>query len=126
MASDFIVMCEDARLACMEVKVPDYLNTLTIRLFKNNYTPVVTSVLGDFTQATFPGYAADTLNDFGAPYINADSEAQSDTGVHTFTCTGVPSGGSQSIYGWYTEDTGGALGPAVRFTDGPIVLTGAG
>src|SRR5437867_6622616 len=34
---------------------------LTLKLYKNNYTPVEGSVAGDFTEATFTGYAAVTL-----------------------------------------------------------------
>ncbi len=125
--ADTIVMPLDARLAALEAKRLNYLNTLTLRLFKNDYTPTVDSVVGDFTVADFPGYAGITLNDFGASYGNTAKNAESDTGVHTFTCTGAPSGGVQHIYGWYTVDGAGDVGPAARFAAPvPIDLTGAG
>lgn len=125
--SDSIVMATDARLAALTTKRTNYLLTLTLRLYKNNHVPVVTDVLANYTIADFPGYGSQSLNDFGAVFLNADNEAESDTGVHTFVCTGVPAGGSQDIYGWYTVDGAGKLGPAARFTAAvPITLTGSG
>src|SRR6266699_4745360 len=123
-------MPKDARQQAMIVKVPGYLRHLTLRLFKNNITPAAGSVFTDFTEADFPGYAAQSLNDFSDPFINSDLESESDSAVHTFLCTGTPSGGSQTIFGWFTDFPTGVLGPCARFVPPPVtpevVLTGVG
>lgn len=124
--ADIIVMPGVARVVSLEAKIAGFLDGLSLRLYKNNYTPVIGSVLGSFTVADFPGYANQTANDWGAVALNPSDNAESDTGVHTFTCTGAPAGGSQDIYGWYTTD-GVNLGPCARFAAPvPITLTGAG
>lgn len=48
---------------CLQAGLNDTAQSLDqyIILFKNNYTPVETSVLGDFTEATFTGYAQEVL-----------------------------------------------------------------
>lgn len=126
--SDMIVVPREGRLAAMVVKVPYWLRTLTLHLYQNDYSPDVLSVVGDFDECDFPGYTAQSLNDFGDPYINADDEAESDSSVHTWVCTDVPAGGSQRVYGWYTTDALDAPGPCARMVnavppDG-VLLTG--
>jgi len=70
-----------------------------VRLFSNNFTPDPASVLGDFTEATFGGYAAVQVNSkFGSPYKVIDGEYQTDSSAFTFTQT---TGANQLIYGWY-------------------------
>src|SRR6185437_5811890 len=120
-------MPTEAREDALTVKVDNYLNGLELRLFKNNITPDQDTVLADFTEADFPGYSSQGPLDFGAVFLNGSDNAESDTSVHTFTCTGVPGGGSQDIYGWYTEFPTGRAGPCARFSAPvPITLTGAG
>ena len=78
-----------------------FLNTANtyVRLFKNNFTPDPASVLADFTEANFTGYAAIQVNaKFGTPYKVIDGEYQTDSSPFAFTCT---SGSSQTTYGWY-------------------------
>lgn len=36
-------------------------DTWRLHLYQNNFTPTTTSVLGDFVESTFPGYAAQNL-----------------------------------------------------------------
>lgn len=126
--ADTIIMPIDARKAALETKRTGYLNTLTLRLYQNNYTPVVGSVLADFTEANFKGYTGQSLTDFGGVYENASHNAESDSGVHTFTYISASSGSSSNdIYGWYTVDAFGRVGPAARFSAPvPITLNGDG
>lgn len=75
---------------------------LSLRLFSNNYTPVVGSVLANFTEATFTGYAAITLtsSQSGGTWAvptNSSSLSQSTYGT-TATWTATT---DQTIYGWY-------------------------
>jgi len=78
-----------------------FLNTADsyVHLFKNNFTPDPSSILTDFTEATFTGYAAVQVNSkFATPYKVIDGEYQTDSTPFTFTCTG---GSPQTCYGWY-------------------------
>jgi hypothetical protein len=77
------------------------LNTANtyVHLYKNNFTPTAASVLADFTEATFTGYAAVQVNSkFASVYKVIDGEYQTDSSAFTFNCTG---GSSQDAYGWY-------------------------
>lgn len=95
----------------MSIKVPNvgetllleylrgYLNTLTLRLFQNNYTPVDGSVIGSFTEATFDGYAAIALTTFAAAYQNVSAKAETDAALAVFLMTGSTT--PNTIYGYY-------------------------
>jgi len=85
-----------------------FLNTSNsyVRLFRNNFTPDPSSVLGDFTECNFTGYAAQQVNSkFGTPYKVIDGKYQTDSSAFTFTCS---SGLSQDAYGWYLTFYDGA------------------
>ena len=106
------------------------LEAWSLRLFKNNYTPLVTSVLADFTEADFTGYSAKTLtrsqtgSTWGAASITSDI-SQSEYGTdQSFTYTGAT---SQSVYGWYIVGaTSGKVIIAHKWTDGARVAVGDG
>lgn len=103
----------------MAIKVPNggelllldalltYLGTLTLRLYKNNYTPVDASVAGDFTEANFDGYAGIALSSWGTPATDGSGNAlvQHDTLIFQPTGSGV----SNTIYGYYVTEPGGAI-----------------
>jgi hypothetical protein len=80
--------------------------TMVLRLYTNNYTPVPGSHVADFTEATFTGYAAVTLNNslWGSPTIVSDrGQTIYDSGTPV---PFVSSGGSpQTIYGYFLENT---------------------
>lgn len=95
---------------------------LKLRLFENNYTPVEASVVGDFTEATFSGYAAITLTGASWTLTTADP-AVADYAQQTFTASAA----GNSVYGYYvTNNAGTVLMWAERFTDGPYTITGNG
>lgn len=52
---------ETRMLSLLVNKAGTNLANLTLRLFKNDFTPTETSVVGDLTEATFTGYAAISL-----------------------------------------------------------------
>ena len=88
---------------------------LKLRLFANNLTPTVDSVIGDMTQAAGFGYAELAMipgswtRTPGAPYVAAYPAT-------TFTFTGAIG----LIYGWYIVTADGLiLGPCERFPLGP-------
>lgn len=99
-------------------------NGLTLRLYQNNRTPAETDVASDYTEATFPGYAAQALNDFGTPFLNGANKAQMQSGLHTFTSTG--SSPSNTIYGYYVTDSGGNLVGAELRAAGPVTINASG
>lgn len=83
--------------------------TLELRLFKNNLTILDSTVLADFTQCDFTGYAAKTLA--GASWTITPGTPDAGSGevpsyatypVQTFTSTAVQ---TQTIYGWYIVNT---------------------
>lgn len=92
----------------------------TYRLYINDYTPTDTSILANFQEAGFPGYAGDS-NIVWNPALQANGRAEIEAAAITFTCTG--GGAAESVYGYYVTDTGGALLFAERFDDGPYVMS---
>jgi len=100
------------------------LRDMSLRLFKNDYTPVEGSVVGNFTIADFTGYASITLGTAdwtitpGAPTAAACVQK-------TFTS----SAGSQNqpIYGYYLVTVIDEVFVAgERFTDGPYTIVNNG
>jgi len=97
-------------------------DTVLLKLFKNDYTPVEGSVVGDFTEADTAGYSAIAL-------AKADWTVATDTGVttaqqplKTFTLTGAG-----SHYGYYiTDEAETGLLWAERFTDAPHTMPAGG
>lgn len=78
------------------------LEDFTLRLFQNNITPDDDTVLADFTEATFGGYAAVAITRaaMGAPAISSHVAYSTKSVAPVFTCT---SGSAQTVYGWYLE-----------------------
>lgn len=77
-------------------------------LYQNNYTPTDSSVLSDFVEANFTGYAAQTVA--ATAWNNATTDASGNTCATAadlvWTNTGTT---SQTIYGYYVTDTGGTI-----------------
>jgi len=91
----------------------------TIKLFKNDMVPDVGTVLADFTEADFSGYAAQAVATWGVPYIDQVNGGVSITApAHQFQAAN-PTTVPNTVYGYYLEDTGGNLVQAGRF-DAPI------
>lgn len=89
---------------------------LVLKLFTNNYTPIETSVAGDFTEASGNGYAAKTLTGGSWSVTNADPSAAS-YAAQTFTFTG----NLGNVYGYFlVQATSGILVAAERFDTAPV------
>lgn len=89
--------------------------TWTIKLFKNDITPLLgTTVIGDFTEATFDGYTSHTLSSWGGVSLTYPY-ALSEHALILWLCTG-PGGGSQTVYGYWIEDEDGDLALAEKFS----------
>jgi len=80
-------------------------NTLRVRIFKNNYTPVALSVVGDFTEADYSGYASQTPV-FPVPGVSGN--VSSSTAAMLTFLRGVGAT-SNDCYGWYATATFGGV-----------------
>lgn len=106
--------------------LPELTGQLTgaeVCLFTNDYTPVASTVLADFAEATFPGYARQPLATWGAAVIVSDHSRQVAADC-LFTLS--TSGGPYSNYGYFILDSAGDLLWAERDPNAPAVLSVAG
>lgn len=121
----------------MTIKIPDVaevtllnfirlqLNTVArLRLFKNDIVPADADTVTSYTEATFPGYAAQVVNAF--------SVASTVGGVAQITHAALTflrgSGGSgDTIYGYYLTDAAGTtLYYSERDPAAPVNMSVAG
>jgi hypothetical protein len=100
------------------------LNGYKIHLFKNNLTPTDASVIGDFTEADFTGYASQNLTTFATAFLNGANQGETDAGLYTFTQSGSTT--TNNIYGYYVTTAGGALVYSERNPNAPVAMTGSG
>jgi len=101
--------------------VAGILENAELCLFQNNYVPVHTSALGNFTEADFDGYARITLTTWPAAALDANNKASSALGFQTFTKTGAVT--ANTIYGVFVLDGFGNLIYAERFATAPFTLS---
>jgi hypothetical protein len=83
-----------------------------LRLYSNNYTPVDTSVLGNFTEVTGGGYTAISLTNGSWTITVGNDPSDAVYAEQTFTFTGTI-GGTGIVYGYYIEDNDGSTGTLV-------------
>lgn len=88
---------------------------LTIHLYQNDFTPSPGMVIGDLTEADFDGYASFAMNPIIGPYLNPAGQPEIQNASHNWTPTGSTT--PNTIYGYYTTQTGGGLRSAERFND---------
>ena len=88
---------------------------LDIKLYSNNYTPLETSVVGDYTEVLGGGYA-EILLDSTTWTITPGDPAVGEHPQVTWSFTGS----AGLVYGYYVvRRTSGDLAWAERFTNGP-------
>lgn len=98
-----------------------------LRLFTAPTTVNNTKVIGDFTEATFAGYAAVALTTSTWAAATAASHVATSTYGATVTFTRSTTGASQTIYGWYLTDSAGTkLYACALFASGPYTVTNSG
>ena len=104
---------------------PTFIQTLKARLYKNNLTIAVGTVLADFTEADFSGYASAALAGFTAAAIVGHS-ANTDGNQIIWTVSASPST-TNNIYGVYITDAGNTkLYGAVAAASAPIAMAVGG
>ena len=91
-----------------------------IHLFKNDATPATDSVIGDFAECDFPGYASSTFSCWTEAALDGNT-AYIESCVVSWTATG-DSDPSQSVYGYYLTDSGGSYIGAKKF-DTPVDMS---
>jgi len=99
---------------------------VTVGLFTAGPLPITpSSVLADFTAATFPGYAVVTTTTWSDAYLSQAGRAQITSMIISFTGGAVVSG--ETILGWYAyrEDTPDELAFADYFDD-PVFINEPG
>lgn len=98
-------------------------DTLKLKLYKNNYTPVKASVLANFTECDFDGYAAadlDPANWDGPTSTAGVAVTVNSAGATTWYATS----GSQNAYGYYvTNHDGSVVLWAERFPSAPLTIS---
>ncbi len=107
----------------------DFLHVadLQLNLFKNNYTPISTTVLTDFVVANYVGYNPQTIvkTNWSIPTNDGAGRAISNNLLFNFAAT---SGATPNdIYGYYVTNTGLTIVYwAERFTGAPIAMSTTG
>lgn len=94
-------------------------------LFQSNTTVGNASTAGDFTIATFTGYAQAAIAraDFSAATVVSNEGSITKTAAPTFTCSG---GSPQTVYGWILRGaTTGVIYAGQNFDTPRVMSTGA-
>jgi hypothetical protein len=124
-----LIVCDTGALAFLDSlrTIWNTSGTRTfLRLYRNDYIPVVGSVLANFSEANFPGYAAFTTNGnkWGAPVLQA---GRATTQFPPVTWTMNAATGGNQIYGYYVTGGGGTgVVWAERDPGAPIPMTAVG
>lgn len=94
---------------------------LVLRLFQSNTTPAEADVAATYTEATFTGYAAQTLT--AASWVVTEG-APGNAAYPQATFTSSAAQAAQLVYGYYlTRVTSGRIAWAERFSDGPYSVS---
>jgi len=122
-----IVVTNEGELELLDKALKDALSTdesFSLRLFQNDYTPINTTTLTDFTEADFTSYARKTLTRAGwkAAALNASNEAEAEySAEQSWTC-GATGG---DVYGYYVVGaTSGKILWCERFEQSRSLLVG--
>lgn len=100
------------------------LEAPTIRLFSNDFSPSENSVVGDFTECAFTGYAAVAGATWGTVGDDVDGSVYVSTDSAEFKSTG--SAVQENAYGWYLTDAAGTALYAFQRFDEPVYFADLG
>lgn len=99
----------DALLAALSARpAAALLDVPTAHLFVNDFNPAAGTVVADFTEATFNGYAADPLGTLLGPVTLSDGKRAMHVEVD-FTAGGAIVAPGEVAYGVYVTDTAGTV-----------------
>jgi hypothetical protein len=102
-----IVLCNGGKVKLLQKKVP-FLNTLTLRLFKNPIVLTGATTDAMITELTDTGYhpavapPPNTNVGFAAAFLNAANQGETDAPAVTYTFSNNP--GNETVQGYYFTD----------------------
>ena len=117
-----LVVCNAGEVKLLTTAIKTALSvdeSFTLRLYKNNYTPLATSVVGDFTEADFTGYTSKTLTRAG--WNAASSVSGTGTIVFGTAQTWTCGASGNTVYGIYVRDGSGDLVWAEKFASARVL-----
>lgn len=93
-----------------------------VMLFQNNLLPTPTSVLANFVEATFDGYAKQAVGTYPTPYIGADGFIHLTWPSVQFTMTGSTT--PNTISGWGLTNTAATVWNGGNNLPAPVQMQG--
>lgn len=102
-----LVIVNSGRLAHANALRSWFNANTVLKLFINNYAPQRGDTAANYTEASFGGYTAVALSQWGAAALTADFHALLTEIARTFIVTGPPF--TQTVYGYFVVDGAGNL-----------------
>lgn len=100
-----LVLTAAYKTIMLDLKRPT-LQQWVCRLYTNNFNPVFGMAIGNFTQATFQGYASKAISFPNAAVIQVNGKALITSVLITWTPTGVAV--QNTVFGYYVTDPANA------------------
>lgn len=94
-------------------------------LFSNSHTPAETDTTSNYTEASYPGYAAQTLSGATDGGIDSNDRDTWSWPTQTWQCSSAP-GSPVTVYGIYYTDSGNTTLLWVELFDSPFTFTNSG
>jgi hypothetical protein len=118
------IIFPDSTLPLWYADLQSISHVFRARLGVNDITPGRPTVLSDFVEATYAGYASQVLGGWSLPTIDpATGLEYAGWAVVTFPS---PAAGMVNVYTLYVTDEGGLLRFALRLDAAPVVLVAGG
>lgn len=116
--ADNSVQTQANKSAQLTAKKAGDLAAATVHLFTNDINPTAGSVVGDFTEPVYAGYAGQPVAGWTANELEADGTV-STVATTVLSFTGPAAGGGPTVYGYYVLSAGGGtpLIYAARFVE---------
>ncbi len=104
-------------------KIAGDLAGATVHLFTNNFTPTPDSLIADYTEAAYAGYAGIAVSGWTAPAYQSRGVWSTDS-TNVMDFVGPAAGGGPTVYGYFVKSAGGGtpLLYGVRFAN-PVDTT---
>lgn len=116
----------DALLAALSARPAAALfDTPTAHLFVNDVDVTAETVIGDFDEAAFDGYAADAVGALAGPITLADGQRAMHAEVDFIAATGIV-GPGEVVYGVYVTDGAGTTLYAAERLSIPVPIANPG
>lgn len=114
-----IAISDVGKVAVLDVKCV-WVETLTLRLYKNDVEPDEGLPTSQFSESTFPGYAPVNPLDFAPAVLLGSGKAQARDNLRNWT-RGAGTG-AEDIYGWFITNSAGEWIFAHRTSLAPVPM----